>query len=304
MAVTSLPVSIQDVDSADVVVVLVHWNQARALERTIDRFRDQDANVCFVVVDNASRPDEIEHVRKIVADAPDIELIEAVDNLGFGPGANAGLRWWLEHTTTTWAIVAPHDAAPGEGCVRALIDACERRPLAGLACADVGDGHVPFIDPYFGGLTRPARQTTGWEPADYTHGTLMMLGRTCVEEIGLFDERYFSYNEEADLGRRARQAGWEVGLVHEATVTNTHLGTSVAAVDYLQQRNTLLMVREMSGRYHAFIRLCISLGHIVSGLVSPSKRPLIFDAVARLAGIRDFLRGRYGPPPAAMYLRP
>lgn len=304
MAVTSPPVSSQHVDPADVVVVLVHWNQASTLERTIDCFRDQDANVRFVVVDNESRPDEIEHVRMIVADAIDVELIETGDNLGFGPGANVGLRWWLESTTTRWAIVAPHDAVPGFGCVRALIDACERRPLAGLACADVGDGHVPFIDPYFGGLTRPARQRSGWEPADYPHGTLMMLGRACVEEIGLFDERYFSYNEEADLGRRARHAGWEVGLVHEATVTNTHLGTSVAAVDYLQQRNTLLMVLEMSGRYHAFIRLCISLGHIASGLVSPSTRPLIFDAVARFAGIRDFLRGRFGPPPPAMYLRP
>jgi len=288
----------------DVVVVLVHWNQARALERTLQMFRDQDAVIQFVAVDNGSRADEIEFLRKLAADADDLELIETGANLGFGPGANIGLTWWLAETTATWAIVAPHDAAPGAGCVRTLLNECSQRPLAGLACADVGDGHVPFIDPYFGGLTRTARQDTGWEPADYPHGTLMMIRRACAEEIGLFDERYFSYNEEADLGRRATAAGWEIGLVHDATVTNTHLGTSVAAVDYLQQRNTLLMVREMSGRYHAFIRLCISLGHILSGLMSPSTRPLIFDAVARLAGIRDFLLGRFGPPPPAMYLRP
>ncbi len=285
-------------------VVLVHWNQAAACLETIERFRSQDVPVTFVVVDNGSRPDELDVLRAGVAPAADVDLVEVGSNSGFGPGANVGLRRWLaDPDGSDWAILAPHDVDPAPGCLAALLDACAGEPMAGLACADVGDGQVPMIDPYFGGLTRAARQTTGWEPADYPHGTLMALGRACIEEIGLFDERYFAYNEEADLGRRAREAGWKVGLVHDAEVRNRHLGTSVSTVDYLQHRNTLLMVREMSGRYHAFIRFLIGVGHLVSGLVRPERRPLVFDARARALGMLDFLRGRTGPPPAQIRRR-
>jgi hypothetical protein len=80
-------------------------------------------------------------------------------------------------------------------------------------------------------------------------------------------------------------------------VQNVHLGSSVAVVDYLQQRNTLRLVRSMSGRYHAGIRLLISLGQVASGVVRPSSAPLVFHPRARLLGMRDFLLGRSGPPP-------
>ena len=117
------------------------------------------------------------------------------------------------------------------------------------------------------------------------------------------DERYVAYCEEADLGARARQVGWGGGLVRGARVTNTHLGSSVALVDYLQHRNTLLLVRTHCGLYHAFIRLCISLYQLAGGVLRPARRPLVFDARARWEGIVDFVRGRYGPPPER-YLTP
>jgi GT2 family glycosyltransferase len=284
--------------SAPTAIVLVHWNQAAACLETITRFRGQGAPVRFIVVDNDSASRELAALRRGVDGAADVVILEVGRNTGFGPGANTGLRYWLDDEDgSEWAIVAPHDVDPLEGCLPALLDACATEPMAGLACADVGDGHVPMIDPYFGGLTRPARLSTGWETADYPHGTLMAIRRQCAEEIGLFDERYFAYNEEADLGRRARAAGWQVGLVHDAHVRNRHLGTSVRIVDYLQHRNTLMMVREMSGRYHAFIRFLIAVVHLVSGLVRPEGRPLVFDPGARAWGMVDFLRGRTGPPP-------
>ena len=285
-------------------LVLVHWNRAEACARTVGQFRDQGMAVRVLVVDNGSRPDELAALHASLDDVDGVEIIESGANLGFGPGANVGLRAWLDGPGTEWCLLAPHDAEPGEGCLRDLAAALSAEPMAGLACADVGDGQTPLVDPYFGGITRVASRTEpGWEPADYPHGTLMALRRSCLAEIGLFDERFFSYCEEADLGVRARRAGWAVGLVRGARVRNTHLGTSVAAVDYLQERNTLRLVRAGSGRYHAFIRLCISGWQLASGIARPGRRPLVFDARARLLGVRDFLRGVSGPPPPHLYDR-
>jgi len=283
-------------------VVLVHWNQPGSCLETIDRFADREVPVRITVVDNASEPAALEALRTGVkeraAAAVDVELVEVGHNSGFGPGANVGLRRFLDrHDDGDWVALAPHDVDPFPGTLAAMLDAAADEPMAGLMCADVGDAMSPVIDPYFGGMIVPGGTGPGWEPVDYPHGTLMMLRRRCLEEVGVFDERYFSYCEEAELALRARRAGWQVGLVRGARVQNLHLGSSVWLVDYLQTRNTLLLVQEMSGWYHAFIRACFTLSQVAKGVVWPQRRPLVFDAGARLAGLRDFVLRRFGPPP-------
>jgi len=178
-----------------------------------------------------------------------------------------------------------------------LVAECAARPRAGLASADVGDGLTPVVDRYFGAIPAPAVVADGWEPAGYPHGTLMIARRRCLEEVGLFDERYFAYCEEAELALRAKAAGWQVGVVRGAEVRNGHVGNRAAVVDYLQLRNTLLMVREHSGRYHATIRLLIALWDLAQGAMVPAARGPYWAPRARVLAVAHHLRRRYGPPP-------
>lgn len=295
-------------------VVIVHWNQVGACVDTVHRFRDREVPVRVTVVDNASEPAALDELRAALAVLPpdEVELVEVGRNAGFGPGANVGLRRFLARPDDgDWCVLAPHDVDPFPGCLAAMLAAAAEEPLAGLMCADVGDGMVPVIDPYFGGMAvvppydvpADVAEHPRWETVDYPHGTLMMLRRSCLDEVGVFDERYFSYCEEADLALRARAGGWKVGLVRGARVQNIHIGSGMAIVDYLQTRNTLLLVQEMSGWYHAFIRAWFTLVQTWRGVRRPETRALIFDARARMAGLRDFVLRRFGPPPAAM-MRP
>ncbi len=295
-------------------VVIVHWNQVGACIDTVARFLDREVPVRVTVVDNASAPsarDELRRGLRAFA-AEQVELVEVDRNAGFGPGANVGLRRFLDRADDgEWCVLAPHDVDPFPGCLAAMLDAARDEPMAGLMCADVGDGMVPVIDAYFGGMAVlpsepiPADVATSprWETVDYPHGTLMMLRRACMDEVGVFDERYFSYCEEADLALRARAAGWKVGLIRGARVQNIHIGSGMAIVDYLQTRNTLLLVQEMSGWYHAFIRAWFTIVQTWRGVRRPETRALIFDARARMLGLRDFVLRRLGPPPAQM-MRP
>ncbi|MEZ5350637.1 MAG: hypothetical protein R2714_15760 [Microthrixaceae bacterium] len=124
----------------------------------------------------------------------------------------------------------------------------------------------------------------------------MGLRRQCLEEVGLFDERFFSYCEEADLALRARS-----GLADRSRPWSVRdqPGSRLPGLDRRlpADRNTLLLVQEHSGWYHALVRICFTLVQIVRGTISPGTRPPVFDASARLAGIRDFFRRRFGPPP-------
>jgi N-acetylglucosaminyl-diphospho-decaprenol L-rhamnosyltransferase len=284
-------------------VVILHWNRPERCLGTVGRFLEQTVpgGVRVVVVDNGSELGALAAVRKGLPAG--VELVELPRNRGFGPGANAGYRHVLAHpdlTDAPWIGLAPHDAEPAPGCLARMLEVVGERPRAGLACADFGDGATPVVDPYFGGILAPATVTDGWEPAGHPHGTLMLVRRAVLEEVGLFDERYFAYCEEADLALRAAAMGWETGLIRGAIVVNPDLGTRVSVIDYLQLRNTMLLVREHSGRYHAAIRGLLAVGQLLAGLAVPARRGPYWDPRARVRALVDHARGRYGAPPLSV----
>jgi glycosyltransferase involved in cell wall biosynthesis len=283
-------------------IVIVHWEQPARLVDTVAAFRAQeDVDVAITVVDNGSSPAALEAVRAVRG----IEVIEAGANIGFGPAANVGFRQFLDDSDDgEWVALAPHDALPAPDCLARIMGAIAEQTRPGLACADYGDGATPIVDPYFGGIPGPATVAEGWEPAGYPHGTLLLARRACLADIGLFDERYFAYCEEADLGLRARGAGWEVGLVRGALVENPNLHGALPVVSYLQLRNTLLLVRQHSGLYHAGIRFQLALLQLGVGAVWPSKRDPYWHVEGKVRALADFARGRFGPPPADLRRRP
>ena len=255
-------------------VVVVHRDRPAALAATVASLHAAwDGPLRVVVIDNASTNGP---------DSDGMEVVAAGANLGFGAAANLGLRL----ARTPWIALCPHDVDVAEGALDRMVAVAAARPRAGLAGADLGLDEVPVIDPYFGGMSVPAVRSGDWAPAGYPHGTLLLARQACLEEIGLFDEAFFAYCEEADLALRARSRGWLSGQVWGARARNTGLG-SIEVSDYLKARNTLHLVRRWFGPYRAGVRL---------GLEVPAaarSRP------NRLA-VRDFLLGRWGPPPAGL----
>ncbi len=278
-----------------ITVIVVHRDRADAVERTVAAYLDQSVPTEVIVVDNGSQPSAGGVLTALEADA---SVIRAGENLGFGPGANLGLRRWLRGGVTDWAAITPHDALPEHDTLEKILDAVDTEPSIGLACADVGDGASPVIDPYLGTIDAEPSVSEGLEIVGYPHGTLMLVRRRCVSGVGLFDERYFAYCEESELALRAAEQGWQTGLVRGAMVRNPGMSASIERVAYLQLRNTLLMLREHFGRRQAAFRILVALVQIPLGLVHPPARGLHWSPAGRLKAIRDHLRGRYGPPPS------
>jgi len=279
---------------APVTVVVVHRNRPGAVGATLDAFRNQSIPTRLVVVDNGTESDDLDELRTLVGRDT---LIVTGRNLGFGPGANVGLRRWLRESTGEWCAIAPHDALPEPDTLAKILDGVRERPFVGLVSADVGDPGRPVIEPFLGPIDAPAGGSEGFELTDYPHGTLMLARRQCIEEVGLFDERYFAYCEEAELALRASARGWQSGMVRGAMVHNPGMSTGVQRVAYLQHRNTLLMQREHFGRWNAWFRIGMALIQLPLGAMYPAARGLHWSPAGRLKGIRDHLLGRYGPPP-------
>lgn len=280
--------------SPAVPVVVVHHDQPERCVATVAAFCDQEGVAEVAVVDSGSTP----AARAALAGLPaGVEVIDAGANVGFGGGANLGLRRFLSSGRGEWAAVAPHDALPAKGCVAALVAAAGSHPEAGLVCAELGEGLelVPVADKVIGGYYRRATRRAGWEEVDYPHGTLMLARRAMLDDVGLFDERYFAYCEEVDLALRARAAGWTTGLVWGAAVKNGRLPEPGLAC-YLQLRNTLLLVAEHSGPRELRARRILAWTNRVARAWREPSQARSRGRIERRA-VEDFLLGSFGAPP-------
>ena len=293
--VTAIPVPL--------TVVVIHRRRPEAAILTIAALREQCPSLRVVIVDNASSAAD----RELLATIDDIEIIELPENIGFGPAANVGLRRWLADGADAgdWCLICPHDAMVEPECLERLLTAVVARPRAGMASAEYADqgqyGQAgnrvkPAIHPLLGTFLVAAEVESGWEDAAHPHGTMMVVGRACLDDIGLFDERYFAYSEEADLALRATRAGWGVGIVWGAVVRNAGMTSEIGVPEYLMQRNTLMLVRDHFGRGAATGMFLAAFWTCALGTLVPSKQPLYWHPTGRWLALWDFLRGRDGPP--------
>ncbi len=291
--------------------VIVHRMQPQACVRTGRELTNQaeqaGMTMNLVVVDNGSSIDALELLR---AGLPHAELIELGANTGFGPGANAGLRHFLDGDPSVmgeWVLVCPHDASPERHCLQRLVTEAAMHSGAGLASAEYGETSSkvkPMVHRYCGSYLVASEQIPGWEDSGYPHGTMMVAKRECLDDIGLFDERYFAYCEEADLGERARRAGWKVGVIWGAVVRNPTMSSEVGVPEYLMVRNTLILVRNYFGLSRVTVLLLLTAWITLAGAILPSKQTPYWHLRARLLAMRDFLLGRTGPPPQSLLALP
>ncbi|WP_315097676.1 glycosyltransferase family 2 protein [uncultured Cellulomonas sp.] len=192
----------------------------------------------LVIVDNGSDPG----VSQAVADRYGARLVASGENLGYGGGANLGAAG----ARAPWILVANSDIEFPPGSLDALVAAGEAAPTAGsvgpallntdgsvypsareLPSLTQGAGHALFVRLWPGNpWTRryQARQSSagGQRPAGWLSGACLLVRREAFEALGGFDDGYFMFFEDVDLGERLGRAGWVNLYVPQVQVT--HVG--------------------------------------------------------------------------------
>jgi hypothetical protein len=136
---------------------------------------------------------------------------------------------------------------------------------------------------------------------DALAGCFMMIRGTALEEVGLFDERYFIYSEETDLCKRFQKAGWDILYLPEVSVVHNH-GASTAKDPVrfaVEQQCSLLKYWH---KHHSFpSQLCLYvlliLHHAIrysSGYLMRAVVPAMKDrAVQRMEQNRECLKALF-----------
>lgn len=218
-------------------VVTVSYDSADVLPGFLSSLRDAGDVGDVVVVDNATP--EPGALAEIVA-AGGARLLALETNRGYGGAANAGVATLgadvdlvlianpdIEFAPGSLDVLAAAAlATPQAGSVGPLVLQPDGRPYPSarnLPSLRTGIGHALFGTVWPGNpWSRSYRQEDDVTERDagWLSGACVLVRRTAFEEVGGFDERYFMYFEDVDLGARLGRAGWRNRYVPDAVVTH------------------------------------------------------------------------------------
>lgn len=291
----------------DLAVIIVSYNVRgllRACLRSLSRSLSQHGPAApIVVVENASDDGSGQMVR---TDFPDVALLEPGKNLGFAGGNNFALRelGFPDGTDTPEAVwLLNPDTEVQDDAPARLFKHIRESPTTGAAGPTLryGDGSLQHSAFAFPGLLQvlfdlfpvPPRvlesRLNGRYPREWYAGTtpfqvdmllgaaLMMRGET-LRDVGLLDEEYFMYVEELDWCRRARDAGWQIDVVPDATVTH-YAGQSTRQFEEemfrtLWRSRLRYYEKFHSPAYVALVRLLVNAGLIYRRRTSAGQNKL------------------------------
>jgi len=216
-----------------VYCVVLNWNGWRDTVSCLQSLAAQDyASLTTVVVDNASTDDS---VAKICEAFPEIELLQSDENRGFAAGCNLGIRHALRHRPAfVWLLnndtVAPPDTtrklvAAADGAKVGVVGSVLRYLKNPAKIQAWGGGSVRR----WMGFVRHYHSPAKLGPTSFMTFASVLLRREMLESVGLLDEGYFMYFEDADFCYRATEAGWELAVAEDTNVLHREGGSAGSA---------------------------------------------------------------------------
>jgi GT2 family glycosyltransferase len=231
-----------------VSVIIVNWNGRHHLAECLDSlaaqsFRDFEV----ILVDNGSTDGSVSFVRE---QYPWVKLVPLDRNTGFAAGNNAGLA----NATGAYVVTLNNDTVADPEWLSHLVAVADENPAAGMVGCRICAYDDPDIIDSLGmgicsdGMSRGMYRLRRWDVLQLEPVTAILFPSACaalyrramLDQIGFFDEDFFAYCEDTDLGLRGRLAGWEALLAANAVVRHKYSmtgGTFSPLKIYLVERN-------------------------------------------------------------------
>lgn len=294
-----------------VINIVLNYNRKDdTLECLESLAKNTYSNQKTIVLDNRSTDTSVQAISQTF---PKVEIIELQDNKGYAGNNNVGIQAALEQGAD-WVFVLNEDTILATDCITALVAIGESDPKTGIVGPMVYHFDEPGIIQSAGGVfdkhlrgshlaQNKADKGQFDQPhaVDWISGCAIMVRRAVIEQVGMIDERFFYYVEEAEWCLRTKKAGWKI--IHVPQAKLWHKGVQLdykpkPSVTYYATRNRLLML----SKHHAPLTTwLVAWGFILRTLTSwtikPKWRSMREHRNAMWRGAMDFLRHRWGMMP-------
>lgn len=302
--------------NGSLLIVIVNYRTAPMVVdclRSVAAERASAPGIRAIVVDNASGDDSLERIGRAIAEegwTSWAAVVASARNGGFAAGNNEAIRAELarpEPQRARYVLLLNPDTVVRGGALSALVEFMDAHPRAGIAGSRLedGDGRVQscrrrFPNPL--GELESAAQTglvsamlrrysvrlpESGEPlrCDWVSGASMIVRTSLFAELGLLDEGFFLYYEEAEFCHRASKAGWETWFVPGSRVVHLEgASTGIRRVARRRPRYWFESRRRFFSRVHGrrgwlLADCCWAMGRLIwivrtlTGLASPASDP-------------------------------
>ncbi len=288
-----------------VTVVVVNYNGGHYLRECLASLRRQTfTDFEVIVVDNASTDNSL----ALATERPERCIILKQDsNLGFAQGNNVGARGGRGR----WLALLNPDAVAEPGWLAAMLAAADKRPTHRMvACLQIslhdntrldgaGDCYLAYGFAWRGGFGHPVASAPQAGECFAPCGAAALYPRDLFLDAGGFEERYFCYHEDVDLGFRLRLMGERCqfapgAIVHHAGSAITGR-TSDFAVFHGMRNGGWTYVRNMPGWLLLLtlpVWLLGSLALIFRGALRGVFMPTVRGYAAAFKGLGPMLAAR------------
>jgi GT2 family glycosyltransferase len=316
-----------------VAAVVLNWNGGEETLACLESLgKVRSPRLAVILADNGSQDDSVE---RALAAHPDLIVLRHGTNLGYAGGNNRALRHALDELGVEWVCLLNSDVIVAEDTLGRLLAAAEEanaataRAAADGACSAAGEDpraalaagkqRVGAVGPCLLYKDRPevvwscgarigpqlnvtqlighgqARRGGAPRAVDYLPGACLMVSREACERVGLLDESFFCYLEDADWCVRIREAGLDVLAVPEAVAwhglsASTGGGYS-AGRKYMTGVNSVHFLRKhgnLAGWLALFVFDLLLWPLALLKALPGGRAP---GAIAKLRGVIDGLRG-------------
>lgn len=282
-------------------VVVLNWNGKEDTVRCLESLKKAEGDFSIIVVDNGSTDGS---PAAIESQFPDVEIMAFPENTGFARGNNEGMKEAMRLGAEK-IILLNNDVEVEPNLIQEL-DRETRHEKIGLAgpliyLASRRDEIWPsvgriclWIANHRSAKTLEQVRRLKESEIGFLSGCCLLIKRSVIDRIGLLDERFFAYFEEADYCLRAGKAGFNLTVAdgtriyHKVAASSG--GTYSGTYAYLFSRSNFLFARKHLRAWHwpVFI-LFFSYRRILKD---------IFRAGLgnTLLGVVDACRGEFGKP--------
>jgi len=274
-------------------IIIVNYNTRDLTLQTLNSvYKNQgDNNFEVIVVDNASKDDSVEMIKKHF---PQVILIQNNENLGFSKANNIAIK----RSIGEYILLLNSDTIVMEDTLEKMIKYMNDNPDVGASGCKVvlPDGSLDkackrsFPTPQnalynalkldrlfpqskvFGEYNLTYLDENEIHDVDCLVGAFMMVRREVIEQVGLLDEDFFMYGEDIDWCYRIKQAGWRIVYYPKTKIIHYKGGSSkkknTKIIYEFHKAMYLFFEKHYKDRYSILLRYVVYLGIFSKMLLS------------------------------------
>ena len=212
-------------------VIIPNYNGINFLDEFLKSLKKQDSYFNVIIIDNGSDDGSLEFIKD---NYPEFTLIENKDNLGFSAAVNQGIK----AATTDYILLLNNDVVLELDCISQLLNCIETNPTIFAVASkmiqygdrskldDVGDEYSLLGWTKKVGDGKSSKLYMSKREIFSACAGAAVYRRNVFDSIGFFDENFFAYMEDVDIGYRARIHGYKCVYCPDAVVYHHGSGSS------------------------------------------------------------------------------